>query len=69
MNINIKSFTTAQKAAGLLKSRGIRCMVERRFGRGTGCGFSLKITDPSVSRREVCALLGSIGVDCGANST
>ncbi len=62
--INIKSFTKAQKAMNFLQKHGIRCGVERGFGRG-GCGFVLKVTDKNAGQAEVCALLGSIGVDCG----
>ena len=62
--INIKSFTKAQKAMNFLQKHGIRCGVERTFGRG-GCGFVLKVIDNNASEAEVCALLGSIGVDCG----
>lgn len=62
--INIKSFTKAQKAMNFLQRHGIRCGVERSFGRG-GCGFVLKVTDKNAVKAEVCALLGSIGVDCG----
>lgn len=47
-----------------LQKHGIRCGVERSFGRG-GCGFVLKVTDKNAGQAEVCALLGSIGVDCG----
>lgn len=62
--INIKSFTQAQKAMNYLLRHGIRCSVERSFGKG-GCGFALKVTDKNAGKAEVCALLGSIGVDCG----
>lgn len=62
--INIKSLTKAQKAMNFLQKHGIRCSVERSFGRG-GCGFVLKVTDKNAGKAEVCALLGSIGVDCG----
>lgn len=61
--IYIKSFTQAQKALAFLQRHGIRCIVERSFGKA-GCGFALKITDKNVDRAEVCALLGSIGVRC-----
>ena len=62
--INIKSFTKAQKAMNFLQKHGIRCGVERTFGRG-GCGFVLKVNDQNAGKAEVCALLSSIGVDCG----
>lgn len=61
--IYIKSFTQAQKALAFLQRHGIRCIVERSFGKA-GCGFALKITDKNADRAEVCALLGSIGVRC-----
>lgn len=61
--IYIKSFTRAQKAMSYLQRHGIRCIVERSFGR-SGCGFSLKITDKNANEAEVCALLSSIGVSC-----
>lgn len=61
--IYIKSFTQAQKALSYLQRHGIRCIIERSFGR-SGCGFALKVTDKSVGQAEVCALLGSIGVSC-----
>lgn len=61
--IYIKSFTQAQKALSYLQRHGIRCVIERSFGR-SGCGFALKVTDKNVERAEVCALLGSIGVSC-----
>lgn len=62
--IYIKSFTQAQKALSFLQKHGIRCIVERSFGRGAGCGFALKVTDNNANKAEVCALLGSIGVSC-----
>ena len=62
--INIKSFTQARKAMNYLQKHGIRCGVERSFGQG-GCGFILKVTDKNAGKAEVCALLSSIGVDCG----
>lgn len=65
IQINIKSFTQAQKAMMFLQKHGIRCAVERSFGRGKGCGFVLKVTDKNAGEAEVCALLGSIGVNCG----
>lgn len=65
--INIKSFTQAQKAMRYLQQHGIRCMVERSFGKG-GCGFALKVMDKNAGRAEVCALLGSIGIDCGGGA-
>ena len=61
--IYIKSFTQAQKALSYLQNHGIHCVVERSFGR-SGCGFALKVTDKNANRAEVCALLGSIGVNC-----
>lgn len=62
--IYIKSFTHAQKAMSYLQKHGIRCIVERSFGGGSGCGFTLKITDKNANEAEVCALLSSIGVSC-----
>lgn len=62
--IYIKSFTHARKALSFLQKHGIRCIIERSFDNRAGCGFALKVTDNNVSRAEVCALLGSIGVDC-----
>ncbi len=62
--IHIKSLTQAQKAMRFLQQHGIRCMTERSFGKG-GCGFALKVTDKNAGKAEVCALLGSIGIDCG----
>ncbi len=64
MQINIKSFTRAQKALNYLQKHGIRCIIERRTGRG-GCGFVLKITDSRAQKAEVCALLGAVGINCG----
>jgi len=61
--IYIKSITQAQKALSYLQRHGIRCIIERSFGR-SGCGFALKVTDKNVGQAEVCALLGSIGVSC-----
>lgn len=63
ITVNIKSFTAAQKALRYLQKHGIRCVVERVFGKA-GCGFALKITDRNTNKAEVCALLGSIGVPC-----
>ncbi len=63
--IDIKSFTKAQKAAMHLQKHGVRCIVERAFARGSGCGFRLRITDRNADRRKVCALLSDIGIDCG----
>lgn len=63
--VDIKSFTQAQKAAMHLQRHRIRCIVERAFARGSGCGFRLKVTDKNADKREVCALLAQIGVDCG----
>lgn len=65
ITINIKSFTLAQKTSLLLRRHGIRCIVERGFRKGGGCGFVLKVTDKNADKAEVCALLGSIGVNCG----
>ena len=62
--INIKSFTQAQKALGFLQKHGIRCNVQRGFAKGSGCGFVLNVTDKNAGKAEVCALLGSIGIDC-----
>lgn len=64
ITINIKSFTAARKAMTFLQKHGIRCIVERGFGKGTGCGFVLKVTDRTANKAEVCALLSSIGVSC-----
>lgn len=64
-SIDIKSFTQAQKAAMFLQKHGIRCIVERAFARGSGCGFRLKVTGQGTDKREVCALLSNIGIDCG----
>lgn len=50
-----------------LQRHGIRCMVERSFGKG-GCGFALKVMDNNAGKTEVCALLGSIGIDCGGGA-
>lgn len=63
--IDIKSFTKAQEAAMHLQKHGVRCIVERAFARGSGCGFRLRITDRNADRRKVCALLSDIGIDCG----
>lgn len=62
--INIKSFTQAQKALSFLQKHGIRCNVQRGFAKGSGCGFVLNVTDRNAGKAEVCALLGSIGIDC-----
>lgn len=63
--VNIKSFTAASRALKFLQKNGIRCTLERSFGRaGGGCGFSLKIIDDKTNKAEVCALLSSIGVPC-----
>ena len=67
MNIYVRSFTQAQKARDFLSRRGIRCMIERTQTRGKGCGFMLHITGShggTISREEVCSLLGEIGIDC-----
>ncbi len=64
-SINIKSFTQAQKAAMFLQKHGIRCIVERAFARGSGCSFRVKVTGRGVDKREVCALLNNLGIDCG----
>ncbi|MDE7399014.1 MAG: DUF3343 domain-containing protein [Oscillospiraceae bacterium] len=64
MFIYIKSITKAQKAMSLLQRHGIRCAVERTTGKA-GCGFALRVTDKNADKAEVCALLSSIGVDCG----
>ncbi len=64
-SIDIKSFTQAQKAAMFLQKHGIRCIVERAFARGSGCSFRVKVTGRGVDKREVCALLNDIGIDCG----
>lgn len=63
ITVNIKSFTTAQKALRFLQRNGIRCIVERGFG-NAGCGFTLRVTDKNANKAEVCALLSSIGVPC-----
>ena len=63
ITVNIKSFTAAQKALRFLQKHGIRCVVERVFGKA-GCGFALKVTDKNTNKAEVCALLSSIGVPC-----
>ena len=63
ITVYIKSFTAAQKALRHLQKHGIRCAVERGFGKA-GCGFVLKVTDKNANKAEDCALLGSIGVDC-----
>ncbi len=63
ITVNIKSFTSAQKALKFLQRNGIRCIVERGFG-NTGCGFVLRVTDKNANKAEVCALLSSIGVPC-----
>lgn len=62
--INIKSFTHAQKALSFLQKHGIRCSVRRGFSKGSGCGFVLTVTDKNAGKQEVCALLGSIRIDC-----
>lgn len=64
MFVYIKSITKAQKALALLQRHGIRCAVERVTGKA-GCGFALRVTDRKADSAEVCALLSSIGVDCG----
>ncbi len=64
-SIDIKSFTQAQKAAMFLQKHGVRCIVERAFARGSGCGFRVKVTGRGADKREVCALLNNIGIDCG----
>ena len=64
MFIYIKSITKAQKALALLQRHGIRCSVERTTGKA-GCGFALRIKEKNADKAEVCALLSSIGVDCG----
>lgn len=61
--VNIKSFTAASRSLKFLQKNGIRCTLERSFGR-TGCGFVLKIIDNRTNKAEVCALLSSIGVPC-----
>lgn len=61
--VNIKSFTAASRALKFLQKNGVRCTLERSFGR-EGCGFALKITDNSTNKAEVCAMLSSIGVPC-----
>lgn len=63
ITVNIKSFTTAQKALRFLQKNGFRCVIERGFG-NTGCGFALRVTDKNANKAEVCALLSSIGVPC-----
>lgn len=63
ITVHIKSFTSAQKALKFLQMHGIRCTLERAFGRG-GCGFILKVNDQKTNKAEVCALLNSIGVSC-----
>lgn len=63
ITVNIKSFTAASRALKFLQKNGVRCTLERSFGRA-GCGFALKITDNSTNKAEVCALLSSIGVPC-----
>ena len=63
ITVNIKTFTAASRALKFLQKNGIRCTMERGFGR-EGCGFALKITDKNTNKAEVCALLSSIGVPC-----
>lgn len=63
ITVYIKSFTAANRALKFLQKNGIRCTMERSFGR-EGCGFVLKITDKNANKAEVCALLSSIGVPC-----
>ena len=65
ITINIKSFTKAQKASLLLRRNGIGCIVERGFKDNGGCCFVLKVTDKNTNKAEVCALLDSLGVNCG----
>lgn len=63
ITVYIKSFTQAQRALKLLQIHGIRCKVDRSYGRA-GCGFALKVIDKNADKAEVCALLTSIGVSC-----
>ena len=63
ITVYIKTFTAAKRGLKFLQKNGIRCTMERSFGR-EGCGFALKISDQKTNKAEVCALLSSVGVSC-----
>ena len=61
--ITFRSVTPAQRAEGLLKKRGISCMLRRtpRWMEEKGCGYCLQL--PEKQLREAMELLRSGNID------